>query len=617
MGKISKKYIGDDQVGHIQLELENAGSLRAKSQDGLSSVDLLEYSVDDLLVVQQDLYIADLKNFYSQAALGGQFEIKTVDSALIRMYSGDVAGFEEQSGEIEVKSGNSAQYSSGNLTLSSGTASSAASGAVFLKSGNANSANSGAVEISSGQATGLSANSGDISILTGNAPNDSSGDILIKTSEVAGEGLRGDITLESFNLNIECIQDGAWAQGVVTVNALNFKLDNTPLEYYSPAASGSLFIQNDSMSPTTFQILAQSQLDVVATGHARFISGIDFDVTLETSSSLSPATNSGQVNIVSGSASDGNSGSITILTGTASGNSGPIYIETGTASSNRGDIYLTSRDVVINVPDSGEFKIFSDLGAGAWSKFMFTALGQASDAPAMILNEVGSVVAYLHQSIGQNDAAVGETYFQGALVKTTTGGSLTGGNINIQSGGGLAALINAANAEVDSGDVVIESIDAYVKGTGVDADSGSIFIQTGAKQGAGVRGSITLDALEVQCSAMQFKDAADPTDAQDLATKFYVDQQISAGTTCHKEEITLDATDISNQYVDLQEQMIPESLVIGVGARVNLYETLDYTVSVVGGVTRLTFAGPSATGGAEALVLDDKLYITGIVDISP
>ena len=480
MGKISKKYIGDDQVGHIQIELENAGSLRAKSQDGLSSVDLLEYSVDDLLVVQQDLYIADLKNFYSQAALGGQFEIKTVDSALIRMYSGDVAGFEEQSGEIEVKSGNSVQYSSGNLTLSSGTASSAASGAVFLKSGNANSANSGAVEISSGQATGLSANSGDISILTGNAPNDSSGDILIKTSEVAGEGLRGDITLESFNLNIECIQDGAWAQGVVTVNALNFKLDNTPLEYYSPAASGSLFIQNDSMSPTTFQILAQSQLDVVATGHARFISGIDFDVTLETSSSLSPATNSGQVNIVSGSASDGQSGLIQLGTGAGSVESGYVSIFTGNSSA----------------------------------------------GPS--------------------------------------------GNISLVCG-----------------------------------------------TASTTRGTITLDALEVQCSAMQFKNAADPTLAQDLATKAYVDSQIAAGTTCHKEEITLSAGDIVNQYVDLQEQMIPESLVIGVGARVNLYETLDYTVSVVGGVTRLTFAGPSATAGAEALVEGDKLYITGIVDISP
>lgn len=420
MGKISKKYIGDDQVGYLQIELENAGSLRAKSQDGLSSVDLLEYSSSNQLLVQQNLYMADNRNFLSLAELGDTFFIKTDNSAAITVTSNDL------------------------------------------------------------------------------------------------------------------------------------------------------------------------------------VSG-----------------NTGALSVISGNATAGNSGQITILSGTASGNSGAIYIETGAATGNRGDIYFASRDVVMNIPDSGEVKIFSDFGAGAWSKFMFTALGQASDAPAMILNEVGSVVAYLHQSIGQNDAAVGETYFQAALVKSSTGGSLVGGNINIQSGGGLAALISATNAEVDSGDVVIESIDAYVKGTGVDADSGSIFIQTGAKQGAGVRGSITLDALEVQCSAMQFKDAADPTAAQDLATKAYVDSQIAAGTTCHKEEITLSAGDIVNQYVDLQEQMIPESLVIGVGARVNLYETLDYTVSVVGGVTRLTFAGPSATAGAEALVEGDKLYITGIVDISP
>jgi hypothetical protein len=52
---------------------------------------------------------------------------------------------------------------------------------------------------------------------------------------------------------------------------------------------------------------------------------------------------------------------------------------------------------------------------------------------------------------------------------------------------------------------------------------------------------------------------------------------------------------------------------IGVGQRVNLYEVLDFTVSVsggTGGVARVSFAGPSATGGAEALVDQDVLFIS-------
>ena len=52
---------------------------------------------------------------------------------------------------------------------------------------------------------------------------------------------------------------------------------------------------------------------------------------------------------------------------------------------------------------------------------------------------------------------------------------------------------------------------------------------------------------------------------------------------------------------------------IGVGQRVNLYEGSDFTVVVdggTGGVARVTFAGPSASAGAEALVEGDILFIS-------
>lgn len=398
MGKITKKYIGADQVGSVQLELENALSLRAKSADGLSSVDLLEYSADNILVMQQSMYLADEKFISSLADLGDTFFIQTENSA--------------------------------NISLSTN----------LLVSGN-----------------------------TGNI------------------GL--------------------------------------------------------------------------ATGHA----------------------------------SDGNSGS--------------IFIETGTASANRGDIYVSTRDFNVNMPDSGEFKLFSDFGSGAVYKILFTALGQPSDAVGALIQNAGSLVAYSHRSIGQNDSAVGQSLFSGCMISSSSGGTFTGGSILLQSGGGVAAFISGSDAEISSGDVIIESIDAYVKGTGANANSGNVVIQTGAKQGTGVRGSITLDALEVQCSSMQFKDAADPTAPQDLATKAYVDAQIASGTDFHKEVITLTPSEILAQAVDLAFEALPQSVVIGVGQRVNLYEGLDYSLSIVGGVTQVAFIGPSATGGAEALVATDVLYI--------
>lgn len=348
MGKISKKYIGPDQVGSVQLELENALSLRAKAQDGVTSVDLLEYSADDVLVVQQDLHVLANKSIISDSALGAAFIIGTSLGADMVLEPGTVTG-----------------ASNGGIT--------------YIRGGGSDTGVAGSIYLQPGQ--------------------------------------------DSFGL-----------KGTIQVEAGSFVLQNScPISMLS-SGSNFLNISESADFASSYGIKASN-----------------YDLVMYTNNQADAATNSFKVSLITGNAADGNSGDINITTGSASGD----------------------------------------------------------------------------------------------------------------------------------------------------------------------RGTITLDALEVQCSSMQFKDAADPTDAQDLATKAYVDAQISAGTTCDKQSITLLAGDISAQYVDLNEQFVPESLFVGVGQRVNLYETLDYNLSIVGGVTRLTFAGPSATGGAEALVEGDILYIQGIVDLSP
>ena len=84
-----------------------------------------------------------------------------------------------------------------------------------------------------------------------------------------------------------------------------------------------------------------------------------------------------------------------------------------------------------------------------------------------------------------------------------------------------------------------------------------------------------------------------------------------------EEAITLSGTDITNQYVDLS------FAIYGTSASVNsasLFvvggpmqeKTVDYTVSLAGGaggVTRISFAGDLATGGAAELIATDKLVI--------
>jgi hypothetical protein len=72
-----------------------------------------------------------------------------------------------------------------------------------------------------------------------------------------------------------------------------------------------------------------------------------------------------------------------------------------------------------------------------------------------------------------------------------------------------------------SGDVYIESGNKTA-GTG---NSGSIRIQTGSSVG-GVRGSVVINALNVDMSSKKIISLADPTNAQDAATKNYVDQSV-------------------------------------------------------------------------------------------
>lgn len=100
----------------------------------------------------------------------------------------------------------------------------------------------------------------------------------------------------------------------------------------------------------------------------------------------------------------------------------------------------------------------------------------------------------------------------------------------------------------------------------------------------------------------------DPTAAQDAATKAYVDSVANAQKTWGYQSLTLNGTDITNQYKDLAQLVIVGSVDFyfnGLWQR----PTTDYTLSTVGGVTRVTFAGDLATGGNSALISTDVIHI--------
>lgn len=80
-----------------------------------------------------------------------------------------------------------------------------------------------------------------------------------------------------------------------------------------------------------------------------------------------------------------------------------------------------------------------------------------------------------------------------------------------------------------------------------------------------------------------------------------------------REAITLNGTDITNQYVDLAVVAVNASDVeVSPVGGIEQENAVDFTVSLTGGVagvTRVSFAGDLATGGDAALISGDKLVI--------
>lgn len=91
-----------------------------------------------------------------------------------------------------------------------------------------------------------------------------------------------------------------------------------------------------------------------------------------------------------------------------------------------------------------------------------------------------------------------------------------------------------------------------------------------------------------------------------------LDEDIGAPPVCNKEAITLTGTNISNGYVDLAFEALADSLIM-VSERQFLIEGVDYTLSIVSLVTRVTFSGDYALGGNAELQDGDTIYFKYIV----
>jgi hypothetical protein len=75
-----------------------------------------------------------------------------------------------------------------------------------------------------------------------------------------------------------------------------------------------------------------------------------------------------------------------------------------------------------------------------------------------------------------------------------------------------------------------------------------------------------------------------------------------------REKFVVTQTDLDNQYFDLAQVAKPDSTFMFYGP-LYLHEGDDYTVSTVGGVSRLTFAGRIASGQPSQPIVGDVIYV--------
>ena len=192
------------------------------------------------------------------------------------------------------------------------------------------------------------------------------------------------------------------------------------------------------------------------------------------------------------------------------GNSGNITIETGSTTDSRGSIQLDGR--VVSADVDVNFKVTTPSAASeVW--IGNTSYGQLG-GPYLYASSLANNRTFEIGGQGLSDQNPGLTELHGAAIISSIDGSYVSGEIDIYTK--IQTGTNATNASYSSGDINIYSGDADVYGTGFpDANTGNVNISTGTPQGSGTRGIITLDGDYITVNFNQIKNVANGTDSND------------------------------------------------------------------------------------------------------
>lgn len=213
-------------------------------------------------------------------------------------------------------------------------------------------------------------------------------------------------------------------------------------------------------------------------------------------------------------------------------------------------------------------------------------------------------------------AGVKQSLLEEAIARQNADGQLQG-NIDVEKAR-IDAILNASEADKDSFAEIVSLINS------VDTENDQAFAGYVASNDAAlaqeiserVNADTTLQGnIDAESTARQSADSTLQTNINAEATARQsadnaLDVRVSAleAVSFEKENFVLTSTDVSNGYIDLSNEAIAKSIRFYVG-RLAGFEGEDYSVSVVGGVTRITFIGSFASGGSEEMADGDKVKV--------
>lgn len=237
---------------------------------------------------------------------------------------------------------------------------------------------------------------------------------------------------------------------------------------------------------------------------------------------------------------------------------------------------------------------------------------------------VGSVLWAKKQSFDYVDAEIAqEVLDRDAAILVETNARVAGddaldGRLDIIEGSGAGSIVAGVNDAksyasdlVDSeesariaGDDALDARLDVIEGIGVGSISKAVSDLT-----TYINGEIADEVAAREAADQDLQDQLDTHDSEITDLQSAV-SSLNSGTF-HKQKKVLAAGDVTAQFIDLAYLAKDKSTMVFVsgGAGGYMHEGDDYTVSVVGGVTRITFAGDFATGGATALESSDILYV--------